>query len=121
MLLTNLCEGGYEDPECDDEGDLHPVELDMEDVVLRGVAVAVGGGVVAQPVQGVLTIAGQSTQSPSLSYILRECSVFWTCHVRPGRVQSIVFWMLYLCQKVLSADWPLLHRVTVKMTQTKIN
>ena len=40
-VLTNLSEGGNKDPEGDDEGDLHPLELDVEDMVLRGVSVTV--------------------------------------------------------------------------------
>ena len=40
-VLTNLSEGGNKDPEGDDEGDLHPLELDVEDMVLRGVSMTV--------------------------------------------------------------------------------
>ena len=35
-ILTNLSEGGDEDPEGDDEWDLNPLELDVENVVLWG-------------------------------------------------------------------------------------
>ena len=35
-ILTNLSEGGDEDPEGDDEWDLNPLELDVENMVLWG-------------------------------------------------------------------------------------
>ena len=35
-ILTNLSEGGDKDPEGDDEWDLNPLELDVENVVLWG-------------------------------------------------------------------------------------
>ena len=38
-ILTNLSEGGDEDPEGDDEWDLNPLELDVENVVLWGASV----------------------------------------------------------------------------------
>ena len=56
MKLTYFRQRRHEYPERDDEGNLDPLELDVEDVVLGRVAVAAVGGVVVVPDwHGVLT------------------------------------------------------------------
>ena len=47
-VLTNFRQGGHEDPEGDDEGNLNSLKFHVEDVILRGVAMVATGSVVAQ-------------------------------------------------------------------------
>ena len=54
-VLTNLSQRGYKDPESDDEGNLHPLELHVEDVVLRSVSMMIMTSIVSQLLQGILT------------------------------------------------------------------
>ena len=55
VVLTNFGQGGYKDPESDDEGNLDSLKLHVEDVILRCVSMMATGSVVAQFfLQGIL-------------------------------------------------------------------
>ena len=65
MTLTYFRQRRHEYPERDDEGNLDPLELDVEDMVLGRVAVAAVGGVVVVPdLHGVLTHSFLMKQLP---------------------------------------------------------
>ena len=55
-VLTNLSQRGYKDPESDDEGNLHPLKLHVEHVILRSVSMMTSmTSIVSQLLQGILT------------------------------------------------------------------
>ena len=64
MKLTYFRQRRHEYPERDDEGNLAPLELDVEDMVLGRVAVAAVGGGVVVPDYGVLTHSFLMKQLP---------------------------------------------------------
>ena len=67
VKLTYFRQRRHEYPERDDEGNLDPLELDVEDVVLGRVAVAAVGGVVVVPDwHGVLTHSFLMKQLPKI-------------------------------------------------------
>ena len=66
-ILTNLSEGGDEDPEGDDEWDLNPLELDMENVVLWGASMTMA-----------VAIRSIVTEIPALDRVLIKHSLMTT-------------------------------------------
>ena len=83
ILLTDLSEGGDKDPEGDDEGDLHPLELDVEDMVLRGVSMTVS------VVRAIMTKLLALDRVLIKHFLMTTKLIIFKCELYTGRKQSV--------------------------------
>ena len=98
MLLTNFGQRGHKDPESDDERNLHPFKLHMEDMIGWSPTMMIMGGGVVTKIKMVLSKQYKSAHD---YYHLGEQKTYFS----QGSLVYSRFWCDHVCHTSCMMTW----------------